>query len=460
MRTDWKTCVQCGATFSNLMDAALHKQNCVPGEGKKEDTRGSSKPQNSNGPKFECSQCGEKFSNMIWYAKHQGNCSYDIHIPEDEYSEFMKNKTEQAKKYNSSSQAPDTKPKEHVPETKEKTEPKPKASEKPKESKTTKIPEKPKEPEKPKMAEIPKVVENPKESLVTKVPDKPKDSEKTKVTEIPIVVEKNKNPVITKVPEKQKEPMNQKESATGKTENIVTESLSGSKKKVPMSTTYNSDTSSEKPRRFSAVIPDEPPQKFIDSPPKEIPNGNCDHNKKVNGTHSKPEEHINGVTRNGNKTQGENVAQKTSEATNGSSVSNPILQEKREEVKMRKPGALGTKTSKVTNPSQPEGEKLKNGLSKAANNEVKPKNSVEAMEVDDDSLLASKPAVKRSDMPMGSLLKDLPASTPQMSTAGWCSPLPFRQQMTSLITVVLTTVFLHIIRQSIQRLIMRDIDSV
>ena len=457
MRTDWKNCVQCGASFTNLMDAALHKQNCVPGEGKKEDTKGSSKPQNSNGPKFECSQCGEKFSNMIWYAKHQGNCSYDIHIPEDEYSEFTKNKAEPAKKSNSSSQAPDTKPKEHVPETKKKTEPKSKVQEKTTESKTTKIPEKPKEPEKPKVPEIPKVVEKPKEPPIT---DKPKDSEKTKVTEVPKGVEKNKTTGITKVPEKPKDPKKQKESPGGKTENKVTENMSETTKKVPMSTTNNTDTSSEKPRRFSAVIPDEPPQKFIDSPPKEIPNGNCDHDKKVNGTHSKPEEHINGVTRNGNKTQGENVAQKTSEQTNGSSVSDPNLQEKREEVKMRKPGALDTKTSMVTNHTKPEGKKLKNGPSKTANNEVKPKNSVEAMEVDDDSLLASKPAVKRSDMPMGSLLKDLPASTPQMSTAGWCSPLPFRQQMTRLITVVLTTVFLHIIRQSIQRLIMRDIDSV
>merc|ERR1719239_2087627 len=84
-----------------------------------------------------------------------------------------------------------------------------------------------------------------------------------------------------------------------------------------------------------------------------------------------------------------------------------------------------TKTGKITKTAKPE--LSKNGLSKAAEEVVTPKktSTVEPMEVDEPEVgLKSKPSLKKNEMPMGSLLKDLPASSssqapnPEPTTAG------------------------------------------
>merc|ERR1712037_1095043 len=66
-----------------------------------------------------------------------------------------------------------------------------------------------------------------------------------------------------------------------------------------------------KVRRFSAIIPDEPPEKFMDSPPKDIPAASCDHKgKETDLKHSRGEELTTGVTENGQKTKAEENSEK------------------------------------------------------------------------------------------------------------------------------------------------------
>jgi len=106
-------CGHCGEGFNNLMDYALHKKLCVPDEEfgfssgmqdainnqnkekkvgfeekmDKSDSSDSSaqtiktpasteanEQKKQTTPKFQCEKCAERFTNMVWYAKHKNAC--------------------------------------------------------------------------------------------------------------------------------------------------------------------------------------------------------------------------------------------------------------------------------------------------------------------------------------------------------------------------------------------------
>jgi len=95
-------CGHCGEGFCNLMDYALHKKVCVPDEDfgfstgmqdvinnqsktdkkvvfdeKLETTKDSAKSKDQKPhamPSFQCDKCEECFTNMVWYAKHKNKC--------------------------------------------------------------------------------------------------------------------------------------------------------------------------------------------------------------------------------------------------------------------------------------------------------------------------------------------------------------------------------------------------
>jgi len=118
-------CGHCGEGFNNMMDYALHKKQCLPDEdfgfiSGMQDAINSNKknekkvefdlktdsnktaqskekaqpdikktPQSSDGsqdsktqtsPRFQCEKCDQKFTNMVWYAKHKNTCQ----VEEDE----------------------------------------------------------------------------------------------------------------------------------------------------------------------------------------------------------------------------------------------------------------------------------------------------------------------------------------------------------------------------------------
>ena len=405
------------------MDHVNHKQKCVPDEdfsakhdeNKSEPTKEQSEGSKPKMPTFQCSKCSEKFTNMVWYSKHQNSCSYNI-PSENEYSEYtrpeppkpdyVKVTTKNINKAKAQDQASETKP---APQSKA-TEQKSKGLDEKVQESSNKVPDAPATP--------------------GNVTEQKSNGSDEKVQETAKKVPENASEPPAKVREPQKK-------------------VSG-----PIAT-------EEKPlkeRRFSAIIPDEPPEKFIDSPPNDIKHGNCDQKKQVEAKHSKPEEHINGVNKHENKTNEQNASKKLNEATIGSKETQFQNDNDSDESKRKKSGELGPKTGKITKPAKQETVKMRNGLNKAAEEVIAPKKTakIEAMEVDNE--VAATPAGKKSDMPMGSLLKDLPANAPQASSPGR-SPSPFLEQtMTMLISVVLATVILLIFRQSIQSLVKRDID--
>jgi len=352
-------CGKCGTGFANLMDHIEHKKKCVPDtefEKKNQESEKVDDRNKQNAPKFQCAKCGEKFTNMVWYSKHQGTCNKTMDTEEDEYAEFMKSETSK-NDLNSQSKPPDKK-----------------ASEKPKKEET--------------------------KSNVKDTAPKTYDAQTAK--EPVIKTETTKEPEVkVKVNEK------------------ATESKSSTKGESPKMPEKSKDDPI-KVRRFSAIIPDEPPEKFMDSPPKDIPAASCDHKgKETDPKHSRGEELTNGVTENGQKTKAENSEKKLNGVNNlnKDSAARPQNNLESDEVRTKKAGSTITKTGKITKTAKPE--LSKNGLSKAAEEVVTPKKTptVEPMDVDEPETKA-KPALKKNEMPMGSLLKDLPASSSQAPNSG------------------------------------------
>eukprot|EP00092_Neocalanus_flemingeri_P075995 GFUD01094224.1.p1 GENE.GFUD01094224.1~~GFUD01094224.1.p1 ORF type:complete len:743 (-),score=222.03 GFUD01094224.1:579-2807(-) len=98
-------CGHCGEGFNNLMDYALHKKICVPDEdfgfisGMKDVINNQYKNEKKvdfdiktekgkpteeiktetkeNTPRFQCEKCDQKFTNMVWYAKHKNSCQIE-----------------------------------------------------------------------------------------------------------------------------------------------------------------------------------------------------------------------------------------------------------------------------------------------------------------------------------------------------------------------------------------------
>merc|ERR1712037_157797 len=245
----------------------------------------------------------------------------------------------------------------------------------------------------------------------SKPPDK-KASEKPKK-------EETKSNVKDTAPKTSKEPVIKTETTKEsevkvKVNEKATESKTPTKEESPKMPEKSKDDPI-KVRRFSAIIPDEPPEKFMDSPPKDIPAASCDHKgKETDPKHSRGEELTNGVTENGQKTKAENKEKKLNGVNNlnKDSAARPQNNLESDEVRTKKAGSTITKTGKITKTAKPE--LSKNGLSKAAEEVVTPKKTptVEPMDVDEPETKA-KPALKKNEMPMGSLLKDLPASSSQ-----------------------------------------------
>jgi len=351
------------------MDHIEHKKKCVPDtefENKNQEAEKADDRNKQNNPKFQCAKCGEKFTNMVWYSKHQGSCTKTMDTEEDEYSEFVK--TEASKNdLNSQSKPPDKN-----------------ASETPKKDET--------------------------KSNVKDTPPKPSVAQTAK--------EQVTKTEATKEPEVKAEPV-----IKAKVNEKATESKSSTIS--PNTREEDSPKMSEKPkddptkvRRFSAIIPDEPPEKFMDSPPKDIPAASCDHKgKETDPKHSRGEDLTNGVTENGQKTKAENKDKKLNGVNNlnRDSAARPQNNLESDEVKTKKAGSTITKTGKITKTAKPE--LSKNGLSKAAEEVVTPKKTptVEPMDVDVPEAglngLKPKSPLKKNEMPMGSLLKDLPASS-------------------------------------------------
>merc|ERR1712037_1019970 len=277
-----------------------------------------------------------------------GTCNKTMDTEEDEYAEFMKSETSK-NDLNSQSKPPDKK-----------------ASEKPKKEET--------------------------KSNVKDTAPKTYDAQTAK--EPVIKTETTKEPEVkVKVNEK------------------TTESKSSTKGESPKMPEKSKDDPI-KVRRFSAIIPDEPPEKFMDSPPKDIPAAGCDHKgKETDPKHSRGEELTNGVTENGQKTKAENKEKKLNGVNNlnKDSAAQPQNNLESDEVRTKKAaGSTITKTGKITKTAKPE--LSKNGLSKAAEEVVTPKKTptVEPMDVDEPAEAKAKPPPKKNEMPMGSLLKDLP----------------------------------------------------
>ena len=386
------------------MDHIEHKKKCVPDtefEKKNQDSEKVDDRNKQNAPKFQCAKCGEKFTNMVWYSKHQGTCNKTMDTEEDEYAEFMKSETSK-NDLNSQSKPPDKK-----------------ASEKPKKEET--------------------------KSNVKDTAPKTYDAQTAK--EPVIKTETTKEPEVkVKVNEKATE----SKSSTNST-----------KEESPKMPEKSKDDPI-KVRRFSAIIPDEPPEKFMDSPPKDIPAASCDHKgKETDPKHSRGEELTNGVTENGQKTKAEENSEKKLNGVNNlnkDSAARPQNNLESDEVRTKKAGSTITKTGKITKTAKPE--LSKNGLSKAAEEVVTPKKppTVEPMDVDEPETKA-KPALKKNEMPMGSLLKDLPASSSQAPNSGRSSSHPGKREIHPL-AIIFASVFLLLLRQSMQSLSMRDVDYV
>ena len=86
--------------------------------------------------------------------------------------------------------------------------------------------------------------------------------------------------------------------------------------------------------------------------------------------------------------------------------------------------------------------------------------TVEPMEVDEPE--AQKTSYKKNEMPMGSLLKDLPASSSSQASSnpGRSPHNPGKGTIHTLVAIILASVFLLLLRQSMQSLSMRDVDYV
>merc|ERR1712223_1582605 len=190
----------------------------------------------------------------------------------------------------------------------------------------------------------------------------------------------------------------------------VNESLQNSQSHSEKNKSEKSSDEPAKVRRFSAAIPDDPPTKFMDSPPKDIPVADCDHNngEESDLKHSRGEDLTNGVTENGEKKE------KKSNGVNNLSKDSPGRPQNNvepDDLKPKKAGSMITKTGKISKTTKPE--LSKNGLNKAAEEVITPKktSTVEPMEVDEPIKSKAKPtSVKKKNVPMGSLLKDLPTS--------------------------------------------------
>ena len=240
-------------------------------------------------------------------------------------------------------------------------------------------------------------------------------------------------------------------------------------KESPKTSEKPTDDPGIKVKRFSAIIPDEPPEKFLDSPPKDIPAAGCDDHKKKKASgdpkHSRGGDLLtNGVAEKGEKTKDENNDKKLNGVNNPTKDSGARPQNNLEsdEVKTRKGGsATTTKTGKITKTAKPE--LSKTGLSKAAEEVVAPKktSTVEPMDVDEPEV-KPKPSLKKNEMPMGSLLKDLPASnsSQQQASNPGRSAQPGNLREIHPLAVILASVLLLLLRQSIQSLSMRDVDYV
>merc|ERR1712156_113431 len=130
------------------------------------------------------------------------------------------------------------------------------------------------------------------------------------------------------------------------------------------------------------------------------------------------EDLTNGVTENGEKKE------KKSNGVNNLNKDSPGRPQNNvepDDLKPKKAGSTITKTGKISKTTKPE--LSKNGLNKAAEEVITPKktSTVEPMEVDEPVETKAKPTSvkKKNDMPMGSLLKDLPTSgsAPQTSNS-------------------------------------------
>ena len=386
------------------MDHIEHKKMCVPDtefESKKQFEEKMDDRSKQNNPKFQCSKCGEKFTNMVWYSKHQGTCNKTMYTEEDPYAEFMKSETSKS----------DLNGKSKPPET------------------------------------------TPSESLK-------RDEAKSSVQESgpkPNVNNPFKEPIVKAEAGKESAVKVEENVAKAKVNDTPQNSQSHSEKN-------KSEKSSDDPakvRRFSAVIPDDPPTKFMDSPPKDIPVADCDHKEQESDLkHSRGEDLTNGVTENGEKKE------KKSNGVNNlnkDSQGRPQNNVEPDDLKPKKAGGTITKTGKISKTTKPE--LSKNGLNKAAEEVITPKktSTVEPMEVDEPIKSKAKPsAVKKNDMPMGSLLKDLPTSgsASQASNSGWSANHQPGRMALHPIAVILATVFLLLLRQSFQSLSTRDVDYV
>merc|ERR1712223_2258312 len=219
-----------------------------------------------------------------------------------------------------------------------------------------------------------------------------------------------KDPVVKA--EAGEEPAVKVEENVAKTK--VNESAESSQSQSEKNKSEKSSDDPAKVRRFSAVIPDDPPTKFMDSPPKDIPVADCDHKEQESDLkHSRGEDLTNGVTENGEKTKAEKKEKKSNGVNNlnKDSAGRPQNNVEPDDLKPKKAGSIITKTGKILKTTKPE--LSKNGLNKAAEEVITPKktSTVEPMEVDEPIKSKAKPsAVKKNDMPMGSLLKDLPTS--------------------------------------------------
>lgn len=392
------------------MDHIEHKKICVPDtefESKKQSEEKMDDRSKQNNPKFQCSKCGEKFTNMVWYSKHQGTCNKTMNTAEDPYAEFMKSEMSKSD-LNGKSKPPETKPSESL-----------------------------------KRDEAKSGVQE----------SGPKPNVNNAFKEQVAKAEAGKGPAV-KVEEN---------VAKAKVHDTPQNSQSHSEKN-------KSEKSSDDPakvRRFSAVIPDDPPTKFMDSPPKDIPVADCDHNngEESDLKHSRGEDLTNGVTENGEKTKAEKKEKKPNGVNNlnKDSQGRPQNNVEPDDLKPKKAGNTITKTGKISKTTKPE--LSKNGLNKAAEEVITPKktSTVELMEVDEPVESKAKPTSvkKKNDMPMGSLLKDLPTSgtAPQASNSGRSANQPCRMAL-HLIAIILAYVFLLLLRQSIQSLSTRDVDYV
>jgi len=454
-------CGQCGAGFTNLMDHVNHKQNCVPDEdfnGKPAEKANDSEVK----PKFQCQKCGERFTNMVWYSKHQGSCK--IGSEEDEYSEYMQSepvqkdsstiKEEILKKKMAADKAAEeriaaeeklaTVKAAAIKKAAGKADAEKAAADKATAERAAGL----------KAAAEQKAAEKAAadKAIASKAAEKKaaleKSAAKTAATEKAaaekVAAEKAAtDKVAAEMAAKEKaaaDKVDKEKAAAEKAEKDKAEAKKAAADKeaeekalaaraladkaaaekaalerlqnvqrvhVNSEKTTNSQISSngDSPqksttRRFSAIIPDDPPETL-----KEITShlSNCDQKTEAASKHSKSEEVTNGVTKQADKSKSENINKKSNESNNSS----------------KEATCLGTKTGKITKQTKADIVKQNNGFSKGVKDVVVPKTSdtVEAMEVDEEETMKHKVTPRKSDLPMGSLLKDLPTSAKESEPA-------------------------------------------